>query len=826
MSETLDDGLLFDGYIQPPDVPPDPTGNDWRGEPGPVGPPGPQGIPGPMPPGAPFLPLTGGTLTGPLIYTATGGNTPRSAQDRAADVANVLDFGADPTGVLDSAAAINAALATGHDVWIPGGVYRVTHAMTVGAATRSQRLSGDGDATIIQVNSDFDPAALGVFIILPAAGNYAQPNAAIADLRISFAQPADIGTTATLASAVGATSITVASATSIALGQCVVDFTHYDALSNANSATHPVAQMIIVTGIAGNVISLSAPVAAQGVSAGDTLYFGMTRATSAIPGTGTAIPGGTGVRYPWAIYAAAPANGFRLDGIWIDGAWNGVYYRGSAPVWGDVWVGALNIGLDMDACADFGHVDSYKFHAYGWGGASAADQGWARVQSWYDGTTVAANLGKLDGTTFDAILTFNGMINITPNFSWAQIGTAALDGNNANLNILSAKAAWLLIGNMYRTCNAGQATPALNMAPTANMQLNISNLEMACSCGAPAIQVTGGGLYITSGLFWYGSGGVGCPAISLAGDNHSIGQMRLDGGPASGFPYISHTAGGLQISGVYFVQPGAGRVGLAVTDNVRNAIQGNVLNGWSAPSLTLANPLGMYPGWTINTQYVYSTAGNVTARLIAPSGASKLYQIYTGSAGAGSLRWESGAFNDAESGGNAGSTFYIRNYSDTGTQVNGLAPLTIDRPTGLVTLARGAVISGGSSTINGAAIGGSTPAAGAFTSVSLGAVAAPGGVTDLSRHIALYSNQAGFNITASRVNYVAPAGNAHTFVVNAIDVVSVASTGMRVIGNVGFNNTAPVAKPTLSGAWAGNTAGKALSTILANYGLLTDSSSA
>jgi hypothetical protein len=48
----------------------------------------------------------------------------------------------------------------------------------------------------------------------------------------------------------------------------------------------------------------------------------------------------------------------------------------------------------------------------------------------------------------------------------------------------------------------------------------------------------------------------------------------------------------------------------------------------------------------------------------------------------------------------------------------------------------------------------------------------------------------------------------------------------KLIGTVGFNNTVPIAKPTLSGAWAGNTAGKALATLLASYGLLTDSSTA
>jgi len=41
---------------------------------------------------------------------ATGSTEPRSASDRFGDIHNVLDFGADPTGLTDSAAAINAAV--------------------------------------------------------------------------------------------------------------------------------------------------------------------------------------------------------------------------------------------------------------------------------------------------------------------------------------------------------------------------------------------------------------------------------------------------------------------------------------------------------------------------------------------------------------------------------------------------------------------------------------------------------------------------------------------------------------------------------------------
>ena len=47
--------------------PPDPA--EWVGPPGPMGPPGPQGIPGPVAEGGQFLPLTGGTVTGPTTFS-------------------------------------------------------------------------------------------------------------------------------------------------------------------------------------------------------------------------------------------------------------------------------------------------------------------------------------------------------------------------------------------------------------------------------------------------------------------------------------------------------------------------------------------------------------------------------------------------------------------------------------------------------------------------------------------------------------------------------------------------------------------------------------
>ena len=59
-------------------------------------------------------------------------------------------------------------------------------------------------------------------------------------------------------------------------------------------------------------------------------------------------------------------------------------------------------------------------------------------------------------------------------------------------------------------------------------------------------------------------------------------------------------------------------------------------------------------------------------------------------------------------------------------------------------------------------------------------------------------------------------------------IVTPAGTGgVKLAGTkVGFNNTAPIAKPTVSGAKGSNAALASLLTALASYGLITDSSTA
>lgn len=59
---------------------------------------------------------------------------------------NVLDYGADPTGVADSASAFTAAMATGKNVFVPVGTYTTSVTINVGAG---QVLKGAGQAKTV-----------------------------------------------------------------------------------------------------------------------------------------------------------------------------------------------------------------------------------------------------------------------------------------------------------------------------------------------------------------------------------------------------------------------------------------------------------------------------------------------------------------------------------------------------------------------------------------------------------------------------------------------------------------------------------------------------
>ena len=68
---------------------------------------------------------------------------------------NVLDLGADPTGVADSSAALQAAANIGGQIYLPSGTYRISTQVTL---TSGCFLIGEGATeTIIQADTDVSP---------------------------------------------------------------------------------------------------------------------------------------------------------------------------------------------------------------------------------------------------------------------------------------------------------------------------------------------------------------------------------------------------------------------------------------------------------------------------------------------------------------------------------------------------------------------------------------------------------------------------------------------------------------------------------------------
>jgi hypothetical protein len=306
---------------------------------------------------------------------------------------NVLDFGADPTGVADSAAAINAAaavVASGSTrpkaVYLPTGTYRVNHQINLTAA---QCLYGDSrGSSVLMVDQAFSATDTAVIFV---TNSLYDPGPVLRDFGITFQQPRD-------------------------------------QTSRANFKT---------------------------LAAG-----------------GTSGPGGSGVKYPWAIASGSDSMRVQCIRLRIGGAWDGITTNGHNTVYwlDDIEMGALDCGLslgdDATGVQDFCHITNYHFWTFDISGS-------LYTSVFADGQTIAMRVGRVDGLDVKAFASFMGRLIVTSNaagFAAIQIANCLMDSDQATIEV-NGSMGQFSIASMSGTAGAIRPRPLITISAPCDMTI-------------------------------------------------------------------------------------------------------------------------------------------------------------------------------------------------------------------------------------------------------------------------------------------------------------------------------------------------------------------
>jgi len=475
----------------------------------------------------PFLPTAGGEMTGPLDYTATNGTVVRSLQDSAADVANVLDYGADPTGATDSTVAIRAAVATGRTVYVPVGMYRATDVI---ALQRGQIMYGDGRLqSMLRVNStSFNLGALGVVQMYQG-----EPSSQLIDIGIGFVQP------------------------------------------------QVTARASLVT-------------------------------------------------FPPAIYAQGAARG-KIVRVRIEGAHVGIDARRNTVLTiEDFECGAISKGMiwgsltsgDGNGAKDFNHWAKVQFWPFGF--PSGTDLG----TLYNDATTVAAELGEIDGLLCAGFSAYNGRIIFTADSS-AHTYTFAnlfLDGPGGVIDVQGAP---MLLDIVNLVLNKDVASePVLKVA---GGQVNIRNATFQALGSDTLIKVLGGTAYISGGRIYQASPSQ--RGAEVTGGQLVLSDMNFAVGGAVSVSFIKQTGGSLAVTNCHFLAGGSG-VGIEYSaDTAANKLTGVSWNTMTAIVPATTTPLGQYVGPFVPagmTSYIVKGSGANPALLLGATDTATPYAQFFG----------------------------------------------------------------------------------------------------------------------------------------------------------------------------------------------------
>ena len=360
--------------------------------------------------GGAFLPLAGGTMLGPLNYTATGGTTSRAAQDRAHDWINVKDFGAKLDGTTSDTAAIQAAYAAapanGSIVLPSGGWSAPGLALTrtgnvlwhldgnaFGTSTTPVQYIGDGDV----VESFYGRKAFSKQVI-----NSSNIFATV-EVDLDNKTPAGAGGVAA-ALRVGAQSYPTAGAFTWALNTVL----HSGATGGANNQDVAIASTVVRTG-----------------ACATWQYFGQTIDSTGLPPNSVSAIVGTEQDISCngpevATTAWAPSSGQRTIANYVFSAY-------SPPVWQAAHVYAVGASIQPTTSNGFTYVCTVA------GTSGATQPTWPTstgtvtdgTVTWQYGTTIATQISRAigmstaantqlgagifaSGTYYDAVIEMSG----------------------------------------------------------------------------------------------------------------------------------------------------------------------------------------------------------------------------------------------------------------------------------------------------------------------------------------------------------------------------------------------------------------------------------
>lgn len=541
---------------------------------------------------------------GPESMSSGSGNTGIGVPPPYPNVVDVTNapYNADRTGTADSSTIINTAAATQvagtyPAVHLPSGKFLINNQVNLQAA---QCLFGDPKGgTILHRSINFSQSATAAIVL--ATGNNSITRPCIHDITMVDDQPGDIIQSAS-ASVSSGTTVTVASLTgttggTIATGMVIVDNTNTAAIPEMSTGTASVPTTVSsISGSGPYTLTMSAAVIGT-IGSSDQLDFALLRSSATALGSCSLTPGSGLCEYPWWIYCNGCQNP-DIDGVMISFTWNGVYLHGQTFNVGTLLDGAINVALDVDNCANAPHIGFYE--AYPFGLSVTNGQQHAIGQIFYDGTTIAANLGRTDGMLADDIETFTGNINLTANWTFGFITTLGLDNNSANLNnVAGTNGLFLGIGKVYSTKGAYTPGVAINSNPTnASFMLSVDTFPTFtdASNSSSAITIQNGYFATNGGYWWDGLQQTTHPFLVQSGGHVILNGLAMNASASRTDTYISQTGGDITIGSTsrFMTAGGSGAVGVAIgADSALNSVGITAWNSWGETGVT-GRSLGYY----------------------------------------------------------------------------------------------------------------------------------------------------------------------------------------------------------------------------------------